>query len=489
MSQTYPDPQPDPPAAAGPAPTKRGGWLAAIMPVVLIAACSELGISILSNSALPIYFTTGLKIPTSIYTLLMLPFFISEVLFKSPLGVLADKVGRRPLMLGGAAVTVFTPLILISVHYNPAAATAVITLLVFGILRAMDGAGQAAIWPSLYAYIGDVVAEKSRGAAMGLLNVVYMAGLSLSLLIGGLVDGAFGPIFTHEMTVGGQLHRIGRQMGKHLHHVRGEHAVAAPPPVPISHQPEYYYPSFILASVLFALALFAALAVRERRRPAAASVAEAEASGESVSWAGFLDALRTVPQFLGLAVVTFLGIGCIMPLVKKFALDEYGMTETAFGIHALGPAFVIALISVPVGHLADRWGKTQSVRAGFALCALGLWGIPLLHHFHVGILGFIGAVTVLGVGFVAAFPAWLALLADLGGEERRGTVFAAVSTAQGIGALGGVAVSGVLYDKVGHIAPFVAASILVSLGTLLAFLFVRPQAIQISEERLSHAEK
>ena len=201
-----------------------------------------------------------------------------------------------------------------------------------------------------------------------------------------------------------------------------------------------------------------------------------------MSWSGFLDALRTVPQFLGLAVVTFLGIGCIMPLVKKFALDEYGMTETAFGIHALGPAFVIALISVPVGHLADRWGKAQSVRAGFTLCTLGLWGIPVLHHYNIGILGFIGAVTVLGVGFVMAFPAWLALLAELGGEERRGTVFAAVSTAQGIGALGGVAVSGVLYDKLGHIAPFVAASILVSLGTLLAFLFVRPQRLPASEK-------
>lgn len=480
MSQSYPEPNSVKPA--DPAP-KRAGWVAAILPVILIAACSELGISVLSNSALPIYFTTGLKIPTSVYTLLMLPFFISEVLFKSPLGVLADRIGRRPLMLGGALVTVFTPLILISVHYDPAAATAIITLLVFGILRAMDGAGQAAIWPSLYAYVGDVVAEKSRGAAMGLLNVVYMAGLSLSLLIGGLVDSAFGPVFAHETTLGGQLHKIGTQVGSHLHRGHAAHVVAGPPPVPITHHPGYYYPSFILASLLFALATLAALAVRDRRRAGAAAPVAEEASGESVSWSGFMDAIRTVPQFLGLAVVTFLGIGCIMPLVKKFALDEYGMTETAFGIHALGPAFVIALISVPVGHLADRWGKTQSVRAGFALCALGLWGIPILHHFHVGILGFIGAVTVLGVGFVAAFPAWLALLADLGGEERRGTVFAAVSTAQGIGALGGVAVSGVLYDKLGHIAPFVAASILVSLGTLLAFVFVRPQAIQTSEKK------
>jgi len=467
-------------------------WLMAILPVVLIAACAELGISVLNNSALPIYFTQGLKISTSVLGFLMVPFFISEVLFKSPLGVLGDKFGRKPLMLGGALISVFTPLILITTKYDPLAATAVITLIVFGLLRALDGIGQAALWPALYAYVGDVVAEKKRGAAMGVLNVVYMLGLALSFLIGGFVDDNFGPLFTHKASFGQQMHQLGLRLHTRAHAVghglhetlQHSHPVLHPlhlptlPAAPLeplikpAFQPEYYHPSFILASVLFGIAAIAALSVRGRVRSWKNQSADT-GHEETITWEGFVAALRTVPQFLGLAFVTFLGIGCISLLVKKFALDEYGLTESAFGVLVLGPMVGIALIAVPAGHLADTWGKTQCVRLGFVLCAIGIWGIPILHHFGAGIGGFMVSAGIMGAGFVLAFPAWLALLTELGGEKQRGTVFSAVSTAQGVGALFGVVLGTQLYARAGHIAPFIAASVLVSIGTLLALIFVR----------------
>ena len=254
---------------------------------MLIAACAELGISILNNSALPIYFTQGLKIPTGTYGLLMIPFFISEVLFKSPLGVLADRFGRKPLMLGGALVTVFTPLIFITTHYDPLAVTAVITLLVFGFLRALDGLGQAALWPSLYAYVGDVVAEKKRGAAMGVLNVVYMVGLALSFLDRRLRGRHIRPAVHPPGDVRGADARawgIAFNTGMHTvgHGLHG--ALAAPragcwpsgpasPPRPRrprcrrrTSSRNITIPSFILASVLFGIAVIAALAVRGRVR-------------------------------------------------------------------------------------------------------------------------------------------------------------------------------------------------------------------------------
>ena len=186
--------------------------------------------------------------------------------------------------------------------------------------------------------------------------------------------------------------------------------------------------------------------------------------------------LRAVPQYLGIAFVTFMGIGCIVPILKLFVLAQFHITETEFGVLVLGPALVIAAIAFPAGQLADRWGATRSVRLGFALCALGLISIPVLSALGAGKYEFIAAATVMGVGFVIAFPAWLALLTVLGGENQRGTIFAAVSTAQGLGALVGLVIGTELYDAVGHVSPFIAASAFVSTGTLLSLVFIRGSA-------------
>ena len=87
---------------------------------------------------------------------------------------------------------------------------------------------------------------------------------------------------------------------------------------------------------------------------------------------------------------------------------------------------------------------------------MGLWGIPILHHIFRttwdGETAFVAAAAVMGVGSVVAFPAWLALLTSLCEDRQRGTVFGAVSTAQGVGALVGALAGTALYD-VRHIAP------------------------------------
>lgn len=482
MSQSFPRP-----ASASQTSARSLGWLAAVMPVVTIAACTELGISVLGNSALPVYFTKGLHISTHVMGYLLIWFYISESLFKSPLGILADRIGRKPLILGGALVTVFTPILMISMHYDPAMVTSFAVLVGFGILRALDGLGQAAMWPSLYAYVGDVVEENKRGSAMGAMNVVYMLGTAFAFLAGGFADDSFGPWLTKQETfgdavhgVGHKIHQSGRHFAEHFHHHAQNIGAVVPavPVVPPSHQPEYYYPSFYLASVLFALAVIAAMALK-RRKPSA--LAQVEGAGESITRAEFINALKTVPQFLGIAFVTFLGIGCIVPVMKLFVLDQFHITESEFGVLVLGPALVIAAIALPAGQLADKWGKARSVRLGFSLCAVGLAGICALYFLHTGKFEFLAAATVLGIGFMIAFPAWLALLTVLGGEHQRGTIFAAVSTAQGLGALVGVALGTQAYDAIGHIAPFVAAAGFVTLGTVLVLIFVHPRKLGLTE--------
>ena len=490
--------QPDPAAETSEpsVPSRAKGWIALTLPIALVTLCGELGVAILNNSALPVYFVKGLKIDTAILPLLMAPFFLSELL-KTPLGVLSDRYGRKPLMMSGALVTVFTPVILIHLHYHAGAALAIAVLVAFGLLRLLDGLGQAALWPALYAYVGDVVEEKSRGVAMSVLNAVYMVSLATSFLIGGFVDDTFGPLLTHDrgVTFRGQMASVAHRMGRHVrraghglaerlhHHGPAAHLVhpimgVAPAPVVVNpvYQPPHYWPSFYLTSFLFGLAAIIIELTVSRKKAKAVHTSDGADAEDRLTWAKFVAALRTVPQFLLITFVTFFGIGCIALLVKIFAIDEFGLNEQQFGTLFLGPALLIGLIAIPVGHLADKWGKSVSVRIGFVLAALGMWGIPLMHHLHhaksVEETGFIITASVMGVGFTMAFPAWLALLTTLGGEEQRGTIFGAVATSQGAGAFCGTLIGSGLYSHIGHIAPFVASAFFISAGAVLALVFV-----------------
>jgi DHA1 family multidrug resistance protein-like MFS transporter len=86
------------------------------------------------------------------------------------------------------------------------------------------------------------------------------------------------------------------------------------------------------------------------------------------------------------------------------------------------------------------------------------------------------AGSLLGIGFILAFPAYMAYLADLTGPEDRAGMIGAVRMAQGIGALLGAAISSVLYTvDERHLTVFVTASVLVTLGWLLSLFSVHPR--------------
>ena len=237
--------------------------------------------------------------------------------------------------------------------------------------------------------------------------------------------------------------------------------------------------SFYAAGVLFALTAIIALVAIPGGRPTQHDADHAGQTAEGgFNFGDFKRMLSQIPSTLMMAFVTFLGIGLIMLYVKVFAADKLHLTESEFGNLLLAPALVIALVSVPLGTLGDKIGKARAVRVGIGLCALSLW---LLIAYPVKWnLMLMGALN--GIGFVMAFPAWMALVSSRCDPKQRGAVVGAVGTAQGIGAIIGAAASGFLY-KLGalslgpltippHYLNFIGCSILLTVSFLLAVFTV-----------------
>lgn len=403
--------------------------LATYRPLVLLGAfaiVSELGYAIVNISAMPMFVEIELK--HGFYLgYVAAAYLLSEALFRAPLGVVSDRLGRKPFLIAAPLVSVVTALVTVRVH-------SVVPL--FG-LRVLDGAAAAGIWTAAYAAMGDATGEKRRAMAMSVINVSYMAGLALGPLAGGLVDDLAG-------------------------------ARLRP-----------FAASFYLAAGLFFIAAILALGYRPREGSESETV-DAQPP-EKTRLSAVLYTARIMPEMLALVFVTFLAIGQLIPIAKLFAYQDLGMSETHFG-GALAPsAALLGLAAIPLGHLSDRWGRARSVKLGLGLAAVAMWVIVWARN-----LLFAGpAAGALGLGFVIGVPAYLAIVSERGEESRRGEVIGTAGMVQSLAAVAGAVIGNHLYHGAAwnlgglalsaHRSPFALSAILLTGAAALAMVFVRDQ--------------
>lgn len=381
----------------------------------LVAAVAELAYGVMNQSAIPPY-VEQIRLTAHI-GLIYATFLVVETIFKSPMGHLGDRWGRRPLIVGGALVSCCT-----------AIATAMTrSLSGLLVLRAIDGVASAAIWPTMIAAISSSVVPERRTTAMSALTVVYIGGVSLGPLLGGVANDS-----THSKLT-----------------------------------------SFYVVSALFVVTALIAYFLTPRQSK---EEAELHAEERPPKFSDILVGVKAVPDMMVLAFLAFFAIGLMIPIVKLFAMDELGLTETGYGKLILPIAIAVGLASLVAGRLGDRWGKVRSVRLGIFLTALAMWAVSFSHQaWELGAAG-----VLLGIGFVIAMPAWLALVSDMAAPRMRGAVIGALGTAQGIGAVIGAALGSRLYESVKiafcglsfnpHYSPFVVSAM--ALTACLALVLV-----------------
>jgi len=408
--------------------------------LLVIALLAEVGYAVLNISTMPVYLEAdpgprGLLLPegrglgASVISLVIVAFLFSEAVFKSPMGALADRFGHRRLMLAGPCITTCTSLLTMAIPIN----WGVWEILCLIILRIADGVGAAMLWPACFALVGESVDDDQRQQAMSYLNLCYMLGIALAPLIGGFADDLSG----------------------------------------------HKWASLFLSSAIFGCV---ATAVYHYVPKNTAVHGHHAGESDSIGFKDFLKSAREIPTFLILALVTFAGIGFPMVVIKIFAHDEFGMSELGFGGLVFPAAIGMAALTVPLSRFGERVGKSRAVHIGMALCSVGLAICSLgafIPFFRASWALALGAFPI-GVGFLLSIPAWMASVSDID-PQRRGANIGAVMTAQGLGAIIGAPIGGVLYEKlvpiagkhVAHYSPFIGCLICVSAGWLLSLKLLK----------------
>lgn len=394
-----------------------------LIALIIATLVADLGFGIIIPS-LPGYVTEILGANTKLLGMIISIFALFNALFKVPMGVLSDRYGRKPMIVGGLIVSALAPFLM----------TVIRIPLLFLPIRALDGMGNAAIYPAANALITDTTEANVRATALSAVSTASFIGSGAGPVIGGFIFG-----FTQSYAA-----------------------------------PFYVSAFFILSGALIAIfALTEPIGVRETTPLRV-----------NLSWDDFArqmreasDSLRKCPALLALLRINFLilfGLGLLLPTFILYIQNILGFPPQVIGVVFTVSTFVSLFALLAAGRLADRIGRRIPLLTGLVMLAASLITVLLIRT----PLQLIVTASVSGIGGAMLLPALLARLSEVCPDTGRGTMLGFIGTVQGFGLVIGPLVGGWLWDGFDPRAPFVFCSLLIIAALILAVEGVTDAPVQ-----------
>jgi MFS transporter, DHA1 family, multidrug resistance protein len=384
-----------------------GGALVRIFASLFFAtATAQLGLGIISP-ILPLYASTFAASATEI-GLVFTAFSISRALLGPIVGRLSDRIGRRPLILGGLLIYA-----VVSVLYASAG-----SLWLLGVFRFLQGIGSVMVTPIAQAYVGDLTPRGREGRYLNAFYASQFIGMAFGPLLGGVIGGTWS--YASAFYVMGALST--------------------------------------LALVLVFFTVPVDQTARERRRAKPKPVAPLrEVLGH--------DAVKAMLAYFATRGFWRQSFNAFYPL---YAVVAFSVDEASVGLVLSTYMFAEGLLQIPFGFLADRYPRIRQVVVGSIFAPLIMLAVPFVGSaWAVALLTFgMGAFSALGRASLVA------IRTELGRTHGMATLAGIQGSAFAVGQALGPLVTGAVVDAVGLLAVFPFGSAVGCAGTVMVLAWL-----------------
>lgn len=332
------------------------------------------------------------------------------VVFSVPAGILADRFGKKRLIIIASLIFATAPFGYLWVT----------TIWQLAAVRFYHGFATAIFLPVAMALV-STLSSKERGAKLGWFSTATLAGRFMAPIIGGGILSLFSI------------------------------SAAA------SYQAVYAVCGGAgLITLLLALRL---------------PVPEEETAGAGQSWGETLQSFKTVISNRPLLLTCFVeaailfAYGTFETFLPLYAV-EHGQSTVKVGLFLSGQIIVLALSKPIMGKFSDTHGRRPQIVVGGLLGAACIGGFSLMSSFFPLLLMSI----TFGLCLSIVTAATSAYIADLSSQQARGSAMGLLGSIMDIGHTSGPLISGVIASSFGYAQSFLGAA-LVLLAVSLLFFF------------------
>jgi len=359
--------------------------------------------------------------------LMTMSFALAAFLAAPLLGFLADRIGRRPLILGGLGAYVVVNLAFLFAR-SPE---------IFMAIRAVEGALTAGLMPASMGVVADIIPEHRRAQWVGVLMGSMGAGIVFGPVMGGLLYDSWG--FKAPFIASAAMALI----------------------------------AFLSATVLVTETRTRIIRRREglrqrRMAPTTQSAQSAQSKAGSL-WSSLPRPLYVLVTLLFLDFVFTFGFTYIEPQMLFYFYEDLGWSTVRFGVVVGVFGLAMVFCQAVLGRASDKVGRMPVIVVGALLFSV----LPISLAFVTSFPLLLVTALTAGVGVALLSPALGAAYLDITAEQHRSRIVGLKSSS---GSLGWVFGPLILVGASTLTTPrgvFISAGVLIVIAGVLALVGLR----------------